>query len=98
METILSCRLVLNLRRLSRSSPNGNIASFSTPDELLTTNGILGNIGEPLRSADEGRIDHEKELMLCDCNDGVCPSTIQITEFEDKEDSYWDISRVHYIS
>ena len=76
METILSCRLVLNLRRLSRSSPDRSIKSPSTPDQLFTTNGVLGNIGEPLRSADEERIDHEEDLILCDCDDDVCPTAI----------------------
>ena len=54
VETLLSCRLVLNLKRLSQRDQNislGRISSFRA--QKLTNEVVLGNIGAPLRDADE---------------------------------------------
>jgi len=51
LETILTCRLVLNLKRLS--SPSRNI---SAPTIQFASNRFLGNIGAPLRDSDEEKL------------------------------------------
>jgi len=86
VENILSCRLVLNLRRLSHSSSNQSVKSVSTPDLLFTASGILGNIGEPLRTPHEERIDFEEDIEPYNCS--VCPNTVRDTESREEEDFY----------
>ena len=86
VENILSCRLVLNLRRLSHSSSNQSVKSVSTPDLLFTASGILGNIGEPLRTEHEEMIDFEEDVEPCNCD--VCPTAIRHIESREEEDFY----------
>lgn len=58
LETILSSRLLLNLRRLSDLETNQTTIRISASNEVqFVANSFLGNIGAPLRSADEERDD-----------------------------------------
>ena len=59
IETILSCRLVLNLRRISRVRSGQGTGSY---DLQFASNAFLGNIGAPLRSADEERDDFNNDI------------------------------------
>ena len=59
---MISCRLVLNLRRLSHSPLEQSLNHISAIDLNFTANGFLGNIGAPLRSADEERVDFDDDI------------------------------------
>ena len=57
VEALLSCRLVLNLKRRSQRDQNsfGRISSIRVQE--FTNEVVLGNIGAPLRDPDEERDD-----------------------------------------
>ena len=82
MEAIISCRLVLNLRRLSHSSSTQMSRSenqISVVDLQFATNGLLGNIGAPLRSTEEEMddfdedigVDYSESIESCNSDDGI---------------------------
>ena len=65
IETILSCRLVLNLRRMSRVQSGQNTLAGQASglcDLQFTSNAFLGNIGAPLRSIDEEWDDFDGDI------------------------------------
>ena len=72
MEALLSCRLVLNLRRVSHSEPDQGfprISAINIKELQFTSNGFLGNIGASLRDEGEdgdGVITDEGEVIACD--------------------------------
>ena len=77
IETILSCRLVLNLRRVAHQQQGQLSAGQSTFQLQFASNGFLGNIGAPLRSIDdEWNLDEERERD----NDAVVTDQLQVKE------------------
>ena len=54
VEALLSCRLVLNLKRRNHGGHNTSFEQLSTfRGQKFTNEVVLGNIGAPLRSVDE---------------------------------------------
>lgn len=54
LETILSSRLLLNLRQLPHSEMNQTLILISASNKIVfATNAFLGNIGAPVQTVDE---------------------------------------------
>ena len=83
VEALLSCRLVLNLKRRSQRDQNTSLGRVSSLRvQNFTNEVVLGNIGAPLRDADEEWVDdfvedanenpeedeYERDIMLSSIN------------------------------